>query len=489
MIVRRARSLRLLLPAAVALLACVPVAVAAQRVSGQVKLPGGAPGGGGVLIVARDSGGAEVARAVTSDEGRFAVPLPRPGFYRVELERVGFVPSLVVEKNIVAGEAVTVEANAGATVLTLPRRGDTPPTTCGPSAAGREYVDVLLGELRKTVSAAQLFAARQGVSARWASTDHRLAGNGRDTSRFAIVRRAGNPLAAFGTSFLNEIQRSGYVVRAGQDRMFRGIDYTILTSPWFAENYCFTAREGNAQSFIVSFEPKNRRRETVDINGEIHFTRATLEPSKIEFSYVGLTADESNRGGGGRLTFARAAGGSWIAADWYIRFPQVGYIELETFRSQNQARVMQPEVMGIEVLAWRTTALLEGTRRIYVNDAMADATIEGPIRSACAERVFNGRIGAARGRLTYEGRPVNAATVRASWRTQLDVGGEVPLWRDEVRETLTSRNGDWVLCDLPVTGAVELTWEVLGRKTTTSVRVSRDEVITLDETGKVLAQP
>ena len=367
-------------------------------------------------------------------------------------------------------------------------RGATAPSSCGGSPEAQGYVNALMGEMYKALTAAQLASTRQGVTARWAVTDHRLGPNGRDTSRYSIVRRAGNPMAAFGTPVQAELARSGYVVKAGQDRLFRGLDVAALLSPWFAESYCFTAREGNASAFVIAFAPKNRRRDVIDVSGEILLDRATLELRSISYLYQGLSADEDQRLAGGRMTFARATGGTWLAADWYIRFPSVGYQELETFRSQDRARILTPEVLGHEFLAWRTTAVLEGTRRIYVNDAV-ETPAEGPIRAACTERVLRTTVGAARGRLTLDGRPVSGARVRATWRTQIDVGGEIPLWRDEIREIATNNRGEWVLCDLPPGQTVELAWEVMGRRSSSMIRVERDQVAMIGDDGKVVPAP
>lgn len=471
----------------VALTAAVaPSVLGAQRVAGTVKLAGDAPGGGGFLIVAKDSTGAEVVRAVTSDEGRYALPLPRSGTWRIEALRVGFNPTVVAERVISGGEALTIDPVASTSVISLPARGSAPPSSCGGSPDGQRYVAILMGEMYKALTAAQLAAARQGVTARWAVTDHRLGPNGRDTSRFSIVRRAGNPMAAFGTPVQTELQRSGYVVKAGQDRLFRGLDVAALLSPWFTDSYCFTAREGNASSFVIAFAPKDRRRDYIDVAGEINLDRATLELRSINYLYQGLSADEDQRLGGGRMTFARANGGTWLAADWYIRFPSLGYQELETFRSQDRARVLTPEVLGHEFLAWRTTAVLEGTRRIFVNDAVDGPPAEGPIRTVCTERVLRTTVGAARGRLTLDGRPVTGARVRATWRLAVDVGGEVPLWRDEIREVATNNRGEWVLCDLPPGQTVELAWEVLGRRSSSMIRVERDQLATIGDDGKVV---
>jgi hypothetical protein len=305
-----------------------PFVAEAQRVSGVVAMPGGATGAGGMVVVAKDSAGTEVVRAATSEEGRFALPLPRAGAYRVELWRVGYAPVLLVEKQFAGGETLALEPTAGTSITAFPARGAAAPNSCSDSPESKAYVAAIMEEARKALLALQLGAARQGVTARWVATDHRLAANGSDTARFSIARKQGNLLTAFGTPVLGDLQRSGYVVVAGKDRIFRGLDIGALLSPWFQEAYCFTAHEGSPSTLSVSFAPKQRKRDYVDITGQITFARATLELLAIEYAYQGLSQDEENRGGGGKMSFARTTGGSWLVSDWQIRFPQVGYIEL-----------------------------------------------------------------------------------------------------------------------------------------------------------------
>jgi hypothetical protein len=84
-----------------------------------------------------------------------------------------------------------------------------------------------------------------------------------------------------------------------------------------------------------------------------------------------------------------------------------------------------------------------------------------------------------------DGRPVSGSRVRATWRVALDIGGEVPLWRDEIRETVSTNRGDWVLCDLPPNTTVDLSWEVMGKRSSASLRVPRDEIVTVGADGTV----
>jgi len=476
---RRATSIAL-----AGLLACASVA-SAQRISGTVALPGGGRNAGGLMVIARDATGGDLSRAVTSDEGRFALTLPRPGAVKVTVQRVGFDDVVILEREVAAGEVITIDTVASARNMLLPARGAAPPNSCIGDPQSKEYVAQLLGEARKAFLAMQIGLSRPGVSARWASIDHRIAQNGRDTARFVLARRSGALLGAFGSPALAELQRSGFVVTAGADRIFRGVDVPALLSPWFTDSYCFTAVESSHSTLSLMFEPKTRRRDYVDISGALHFSRSTLEPTSLEYIYVGLPADEAQREAGGKIVFGRSNGGSWLVTDWMIRFPQMGLVELETFRSQDRARLLQPEVLGHEFIGGTTTAVLEGTRRIYAKE-VPGAQMSPAVRTLCHETVLAGPTGAAQGRLTTGGRPVSGSRIRATWRVGVDIGGEVPLWRDETRETTTSNRGEWVLCDLPANIGVTLSWEVLGRRSEAPLRVTAGQVVVIGPDGAVV---
>jgi hypothetical protein len=462
----------------------------AQRVAGRISMPGGdTRAAGGILVVAKDSTETEIARAVTAEDGRYALPLPRPGKTKVELHRVGYDPTVVLERVVAPSEAVALDAEAGGTVLVLPTRGSSP-TTCRVGGDTR-YVEAVWNEVRTALLITQVGLARPGVTARWAATDYRLAANQKDTVRYTLARRTGALLGSFGSPVLNDVRRSGYVVAAGNDRIFRGLDIPTILSPWFRENYCLSGTDDTPGSLQLAFEPKERRRDFVDIAGKFTLDRGSMELLLINYDYIGLPSDEDKRGAGGRIAFARTQGGTWLVSDWTVRFPQIGVLEFEQFHTNDRARTLQRDVIGVEVLGGYTTALLEGTRRIYVRELEQDGArdLSPAVRGACGERVLAGRLGAAKGRLTLEGRPVAGSRVRAEWRRQIDVGGEVPLWRDEVRETSSARNGEWTLCDLPPDMGVRLSWEVQGRRSESSIRLSRDSLVVVGPDGKVVEQP
>lgn len=457
----------------------------AQRVTGTLTLPGGGRNAGGLIVLVRDSAGADLARAVTSDDGRFSLALPRPGAVSVTVQRVGFDDVTILDRVVAAGEVITIDTVAGALNKLLPARGAAPPNSCIGDPQSKLYVQLLLAEARKALLAMQLGLSRQGVSARWAAVEHRIAANGRDTARFVLNRRSGALLGGFGSPVLAELQRTGFVVTTGQNRIFRGLDVPALLSPWFTDSYCFTAVESSYATIALMFEPKTRRRDYVDITGSLIFSRAALEPTVVEYLYVGLPADEAQRDAGGRIAFGRSNGGTWLVTDWMIRFPQLGLVELETFRAQDRGRVLQPEVMGHEFLGGRTTAVLEGTRRIFANE-IPGAQMSPAVRALCFETVLAGPTGAAQGRLLMDGRPVSGSRIRATWRVGIDIGGEVPLWRDETRETTSSNRGEWVLCDLPANVSVTLSWEILGRRSEAPLRVTAGQVVVIGPDGAVV---
>jgi hypothetical protein len=46
-----------------------------------------------------------------------------------------------------------------------------------------------------------------------------------------------------------------------------------------------------------------------------------------------------------------------------------------------------------------------------------------------------------------------------------------------------------VLCDLPPGQTIELAWDVMGRRSSSMIRVERDQVATIGDDGKVVPAP
>lgn len=85
-----------------AILWCAATPLHAQSISGSVRAAGPTEPLGITLVLATDSLGASEVSRLTSDEGSFVLPLPRPGTWIVRAERLGYGT---------AGDTVVVEAD------------------------------------------------------------------------------------------------------------------------------------------------------------------------------------------------------------------------------------------------------------------------------------------------------------------------------------------------------------------------------------------
>jgi iron complex outermembrane recepter protein len=103
------------------LLLLLPLAEAAsaQVVEGRLveDASGDAVTGGDILVT--DDRASPVARAITDADGRFRVPLPAPGRYRITATRIGFVPWPPEAFEVRTGDTVRIEIRLRAAPVAL----------------------------------------------------------------------------------------------------------------------------------------------------------------------------------------------------------------------------------------------------------------------------------------------------------------------------------------------------------------------------------
>lgn len=465
----------------------------AQRVAGAVLMPDSATTAAGVVVIALDATGNEVARAVTGRDGRYLLRLPSAATVSLRLLRVGLRPTDLPARAVGAGETITGDAVLSGEVVRLPAVAVRGATTCrAGKVADQEVVVTLLDEARKALLAARLADDQPGTAARWVTFEHTLAANGRDTLASRISRHVGATAKPFRPVPVAELQRRGFVTTVGYDRVFRAVDLDVLLSPWFVETHCFTLEQERGESRSIAFRPVRSLPEFVDVRGSLLFDHATLELRRIEFRYVGLRGEEDRANAGGRVRLARTGDGSWFVASWDMQFPLVGSRTLSATGNNRQAVQSVTEITSRHVVGGAVTALLDEGHAVYRIGAPSpgDAASSQQVAAdagrpvVCSETLSEDQAGAARGRLvTAEGRGISGVTVRASWKVPL-LGvrrGSEAERRENVREVLTDARGEWALCDLPVRRPFELGWNALGRSSVLQARI--------DDPSKVLEIP
>lgn len=298
----------------------------AQTITGSVVLPDSATPVRGVIVLALDSRGAEVARALTGPSGRFLLHAPVMGRYRLRVLRIGYRPT----------EGPTVDAGTGTTdvarivfagrqvVLSAVNVRDR--QTCRVSADTGYAVAQVWDEARKAMLSTQLTSDDAPLVAEWIEYDRVLDSTARLVREQHVRVLAHSTTHAFKSRPVEELAKSGYVVAEGGATTYFAPDAEVLLSELFAASHCFRLASppaGQSQLIGIAFEPSRDRRDARDIAGTLWLDRSTAELRTLEFHYTNLPDLAMAAGAGGHVEFLRLDDGNWLVRRWNVRMPVV----------------------------------------------------------------------------------------------------------------------------------------------------------------------
>jgi hypothetical protein len=444
----------------------------AQRFIGTVMQPDGRTPAPGVLVVATDAVGRDVATTVSGDEGRFTIFVDSAMSLTLRLLRTGFQPTLLAARQLASDEIVDLVAVLGATPIRVPalRRGM---ATCGrPGGPEREAMAIAMEEARKALVAAQGLIGRDDISARFVTFDHRTAKTGEDTLRSLLRRSRGSLPSLFRATTTEELEASGFFVTISGERIFRAPEPVLLASDWFTSTHCFVAQPQGDSALRLAFRPSRERKGLVDIEGAYVFDPRTLGLRRVEFKYVNQKEEERHSNAGGLIEFMQVPTGEWFATHWWQRFPLLGYRSGEGNTTFIRSTMTLIDITGHRTQGGRLLAVLRGERAVLRTDpaAVSAATLE--FSRACPERAVQRTTAAARGTLVpADSESVTGILVRATWGEPVVVDRTQFAEREQVREAFTDANGGWLICDLPARREVTLRWESRGQERTQSFTI------------------
>lgn len=435
----------------------------AQRLAGTAWLPDGSTAAAGVIIVAADSAGREVAHTVTRAGGGFAFFVDSTQALSFSALRVGYQATPLFTRRMRDGETDSVRVVLGDTRTALPTRVPRGASTCGGRDDGRAAVRALLDEARKVMLASRHRLGRSDANARTVTFQHRTAKNGEDTLYTFMRRAEGPPPPLFEEVPTEELERRGFFATIMGERTFNVPGLETLPSEWFVETHCFTLSRINDDGYVVTFKPARERRGLVDVEGEYRFDRATAGLRSVTFRYEGLPQEERHSEAGGTIEFVRLPNGEWSALRWHQRFPLLGYRSASGNTTFVQSQMTLIDIIGHRVVGGRTLAVLAGERPVFRHDPVPAAQSRSEFGQLCPERLVTAQTSAARGKLVAtDSLPVDRLLVRATWAVPVVVDRTEMTEREHVRETITGPDGEWTLCDLPVNRQISLSWSVRG---------------------------
>lgn len=296
--------------------------VEAQTVVGRVADErDGRPLRGAFLRLA-DSTGAVRAADFTDAEGRFRLPAPDAGRYRLHVERIGFrsdtVGPLRLEED--ADRRVTVSLSrhpVPVSDLAVDVR-----SRCRDRPSEGTVAHRLWSEIRKALRQ-RIWSER--VRGMGVVTRQHLRRTGPDLEVERTVREWRDTVPGsrpFHAADPEKLARDGFVEVLGDSAVYYGPDARTLLSPAFVETHCFGVRASDDGSGRVglTFRPREGR-DLPDVEGVLWIGRESSELDELEFRYTNLPYPADPEHAGGRVEFFRLAGGPWIIRAWEIRTP------------------------------------------------------------------------------------------------------------------------------------------------------------------------
>lgn len=404
-----------MLAAAILAASLAAQSLGAQTVSGSVVLPDSSSPARGIIVLAVDSRGGEVARALTGSSGRYTIDVPAPGRYHLRLLRIGYRPTEGPTLDVGAGraDATTIVLSSREVVLAAINVRDR--RTCRVNADTGYAVSQVWDEARKAMLSTQLTSDDAPLVAQWIEYDRALDAGARLVKE-QTVRVVAHPTThAFKSRPADELAKDGYVIADGGGTSYFAPDADVLLSETFAATHCFrlTAPPADQRQLIgISFEPSNDRRDARDITGTLWLDRTSAELRRLEFRFTNLPDLVASAGAGGRVEFLRLSDGNWLVSRWRLRMPLVGPREVS---ADGGARRV---VMATSNLVLRGVQLTGGevTRVMRQHSVVYRAT--GPhidVQVLARDTV----LGAAGARLTLDGTDY-VAYADAAGRVRLD---------------------------------------------------------------------
>jgi hypothetical protein len=116
--------------------------------------------------------------------------------------------------------------------------------------------------------------------------------------------------------------RAGFLTQVGDMRTFHGPDADVLLDDAFTRGYCFRiadADRARPMQVGLAFEPAERRRGRVDIEGTVWIDSAARVLTELEFRYVGVEPAEARFRPGGSVAFRAMPNGVTFVDRWALR--------------------------------------------------------------------------------------------------------------------------------------------------------------------------
>jgi carboxypeptidase family protein len=311
----------------------VPSTLVAQGLRGRVFGVDGAPIPGAIVTLV-DTGGATVARVLSSPIGSYLVRAPRAGTYSLRVLRIGFPAFTAPAVTLALGAAVEFTPTLPQDPIVLNDIEITGGGACSNGAEGGATA-TLLEEVRKAFGSMELALRDRDlrflVDRYIRRSDKREIVTAADSATQSMTTWPVHSLPAEALARGGFVQAAdsvdpGFVpLGAAEGRIWFGPDPATLFAEPFLATHCFRVivDRGDRDRVGLAFAPVRGRRMS-EIEGTLWLRRSTLALERLEYEYRNLPrhlAGTRSKGAGGTMEFVRLPRGLWIVSRWDLRVP------------------------------------------------------------------------------------------------------------------------------------------------------------------------
>jgi hypothetical protein len=356
---------KVLLASVLILLTIGPRALLAQStaiIRGQVIQPDTITPAMGVVVVALDSAGSEVARSLSGDRGTYELTVQAPARYSLRALRIGYRPTLVATFDVAPGETKTLRILlAGIAVQLNEVRVESGQGSCKIAADVGRFVGDLWEQARTVLMASTLSAGDRAFDASVETFRQFTPTGSRAIAAETLSVMQGKTTSPFVSRPAELLAAAGYVTISGSLISYHSPDANALLSPTFAATHCFNVKLGgdaHPDWVGIEFRPSARRSGIADVEGVLWLDRASAELRRLEFKYVNLPRNAANGDAGGEVNFVRLLTGDWIISRWAIRKP-------ETEQVSGMGRITTFRPIGRSVVGGLTLSVKQDGHELY----------------------------------------------------------------------------------------------------------------------------
>jgi hypothetical protein len=282
------------------------------------------------FVVMLDQAGNEVARALSSRDGRFTLRAPGGGEFRLKSERIGY--SAFLSSPLRLAESETVD-DFTLRVAALPVRLATVKVLgrdrCRTNPEEGEGTVLIWEEIRKALASAAWSGEQEFFFYRKYSYQREL-----NAGRNRIIEERGTSAAGvsdppYRSVPAERLAREGYIVDRLDGTWYYVPDAYVLLDPGFLGTHCFhVVRDTrNRPGWVgLAFEPM-RDREQADVRGTLWLDETTSELRTLEVQHTRIPDGLDDDRVGGTVDFLMLPSGAWIVRQWQIRTPIVTITE------------------------------------------------------------------------------------------------------------------------------------------------------------------